>query len=161
VKIRKMTIDQINSLLSSEKKKEEDRARENKCTYFRFRHRRADGSVCEVEIFRWKVQTDGNEYLHSIIHDITEKVKTENELPAVKEEIHKKKLLIDELTKAKEKAEDNSPIKDALLANISHEICTPPNDILGFSDLLQNQEVPEDDQGMNRHKAAIWHHLRG
>jgi len=41
-----------------------------------------------------------------------------------------------ELTKAKEKAEENDRLKTAFLQNMSHEIRTPMNAIMGFSDLL-------------------------
>jgi len=67
---------------------------------------------------------------------------------AVKEDITEKKIIIDELIKAKEKAEESSRLKSAFLANISHEIRTPLNGILGFADLLQNSEVTEEEQGM-------------
>jgi hypothetical protein len=67
---------------------------------------------------------------------------------AVKEDITEKKLIIDELIRAKEKAEESSRLKSAFLANISHEIRTPLNGIMGFADLLQNPGVTGDEQEM-------------
>ncbi len=43
----------------------------------------------------------------------------------------------DELTVAKEKAEESDRLKSSFLANMSHEIRTPLNAILGFSGLLK------------------------
>lgn len=67
---------------------------------------------------------------------------------AVKEDITEKKIIIDELIKAKEKAEESSRLKTAFLANISHEIRTPLNGIMGFADLLQNPGITGEEQEM-------------
>jgi len=45
------------------------------------------------------------------------------------------------LLSAKEKAEESTKLKSAFLANLSHEIRTPLNAILGFSDLLNNDDL--------------------
>lgn len=50
----------------------------------------------------------------------------------------------EELSKAKEKAEESERLKSAFLANMSHEIRTPMNSILGFSDLLMNENLSID-----------------
>ena len=50
----------------------------------------------------------------------------------------------EELSKAKEKAEESERLKSAFLANMSHEIRTPMNSILGFSDLLMNESLSTD-----------------
>lgn len=55
--------------------------------HFEFRHRKANGEVVNVEVFTSKIKIDGKEYLHSIIHDITEKKKAENELKESEETI--------------------------------------------------------------------------
>ncbi|MBS3808133.1 MAG: response regulator [Bacteroidales bacterium] len=52
----------------------------------------------------------------------------------------------EELIRQKEKAEESNRIKNAFLANISHEIRTPLNSIMGFSELLDNPQLSEDDQ---------------
>ena len=46
---------------------------------------------------------------------------------------------LNEIKKAKEKAEESDRLKSAFLANMSHEIRTPMNSILGFTDLLSDQ----------------------
>lgn len=49
--------------------------------------------------------------------------------------------MIDDLLKAKEKAEESDKLKTAFLANMSHEIRTPMNGILGFSSLLSEPDL--------------------
>jgi len=48
-----------------------------------------------------------------------------------------------ELVIAKEKAEESNRLKSAFLTNISHEIRTPLNGIVGFSNLINDNEISE------------------
>ncbi|MCF8302941.1 MAG: PAS domain S-box protein [Bacteroidales bacterium] len=48
---------------------------------------------------------------------------------------------LENLKKAKEKAEESDRLKTAFLANMSHEIRTPMNGILGFTDLLRETDI--------------------
>jgi signal transduction histidine kinase/CheY-like chemotaxis protein len=54
--------------------------------------------------------------------------------------------LINELSLAKEKAEESDRLKSAFLANMSHEIRTPMNGILGFADLLKEPNLTGEKQ---------------
>ena len=47
-----------------------------------------------------------------------------------------------ELQIAREKAEESDRLKSSFLANMSHEIRTPMNAIIGFSELLQEEDLP-------------------
>ena len=60
------------------------------------------------------------------------------------EDITERKQMIEDLTEAKKRAEESDQLKSAFLANMSHEIRTPMNGILGFAELLQEQDVQED-----------------
>lgn len=59
------------------------------------------------------------------------------------EDISHRKKMENDLVKAKEKAEESDRLKSAFLANMSHEIRTPLNSILGFSDLLNDENIDE------------------
>jgi signal transduction histidine kinase len=76
-------------------------------------------------------------------------IKDENKNPialiGVAIDITELKKNAEELIAAKEKAEENDRLKTAFLHNISHEVRTPMNSIVGFSDLLADPDtLPEE-----------------
>jgi PAS domain S-box-containing protein len=106
--IEKMRVDDINTLTPAEIKVEMEKARKSERIYFRFKHRLASGDVRDVEVYSGKVEIDGKDYLHSIIHDISEQALAENNLKESEERfkalhnasfggimIHDKGILID------------------------------------------------------------------
>jgi len=57
----------------------------------------------------------------------------------VKEDITKRKMMESEIIKAKEKAENSEKLKSEFLAQMSHEIRSPINVILSFSNLIKTE----------------------
>jgi len=57
-----------------------------------------------------------------------------------------RKVMVEQLVIAKEKAEESDRLKSAFLANMSHEIRTPMNGILGFAELLKEPGLDGEEQ---------------
>ncbi|QGY43400.1 PAS domain S-box protein [Maribellus comscasis] len=89
--------------------------------YYVSNYKRANKTTFPGETFGTKLFNAKGEWIGNlaIIRDITERVK-----------------YIEDIKKAKEKAEEADRLKSAFLANMSHEIRTPMNGILGFTSLL-------------------------
>jgi signal transduction histidine kinase/ActR/RegA family two-component response regulator len=66
---------------------------------------------------------------------------TNEELESANEELRQTNEL---LTNALNRAEEADKLKSSFLANMSHEIRTPMNGILGFSELLKNKDITEE-----------------
>lgn len=73
-------VDQINTLSPEKVLIEIKRAREHKQNYFIFKHRRADGSIRDVEVYSSPMMVKGRTLLYSIIHDVTERKQAEDAL---------------------------------------------------------------------------------
>jgi len=71
--LTQMNIRQINTLLPDQIEKEIDKVLKNQRIRFEFCHQLADGSLRDVEVYSSKIELEGKEYIHSIIHDITER----------------------------------------------------------------------------------------
>ncbi|GAB3489342.1 PAS domain S-box protein [Marinomonas epiphytica] len=78
---------------------------------------------------------DGESWVDGVILDISSRVEME-----------------EDLRKAKVKAEASAESKSAFLANMSHEIRTPMNAIIGFSDILLESNLTDDNK---RHISTI------
>jgi PAS domain S-box-containing protein len=110
---------------------------------------------------KYPIRIDNNtRYLAGFTIDITEKKKAEEILIRQKLEIEKQnreyaalnaeylslneelRTSNEELAAARDRAMESDQLKSAFLANMSHEIRTPMNAIIGFSDLLNNPDLP-------------------
>ena len=98
---------------------------------YRVRHKNGEYlSISSKYVF---IPSEGGEagMIMTIIRDMTERIKA-----------------MEELEKAKERAEESDMLKSAFLANMSHEIRTPMNSIVGFSNLLINPCLDEASRNM-------------
>jgi PAS domain S-box-containing protein len=80
-----MKISDINILSAYEVGQKIEQARKEKLNYFILKHKRKNGEVIDVESFSGPIKYGDKTYLFSIVHDITAKLKSENELKLTKE----------------------------------------------------------------------------
>ncbi len=79
--IMSMTIQQMNTSTPEEVEKEREAAALQERNYFVFRHKLKDGSLRDVEVYSYPfVGEKGDQFLFSIIHDITPRINAEKEV---------------------------------------------------------------------------------
>lgn len=86
-----------------------------------------NGEIVYCDINFSPMEISGRKYILGFFRDITNRLKIE-----------------DELLKSKEKAEESDRLKSAFLASMSHELRTPINGIIGFSGLLSNSNITQE-----------------
>jgi len=71
--LRKLRIQDINTSNPEEIERAIHQTRTGENTHFLFRHLRADKSIRDVEVYSRTIVTDGNPFLYTIVHDVTER----------------------------------------------------------------------------------------
>jgi PAS domain S-box-containing protein len=88
---------------------------------------RKDGSRFPASVYTDNILRDGKiDGRRGIIIDITDRI---NYIKTLQQETHK--------------AKTSDELKSSFLANMSHEIRTPMNSIIGFSNLLASEQIPD------------------
>jgi PAS domain S-box-containing protein len=95
------------------------------------RIRRKDGEIRWVNAKGFRIHSsNGPDLLAGVVRDVTER-----------------KRVLSEVTKARDKAEELSRLKTALMTSISHEFRTPVTGIVGFASLLRDN-LQHDPKGL-------------
>lgn len=96
---------------------------------------------------QWIVKSDGSKHLMDTVK-VLNRDKDNNIIGilGISRDITDREIIQQKYIKAKEKAEEADRLKTSFLANMSHEIRTPLNSIIGFSGLLSEAEVSEEDK---------------
>jgi len=76
----RMRIQQINTLTPEEVTRMMESSRKSEKNQFSFHHRRADGSIRDVDVFSSNIRFAGKDLLYSIVHDVTERKRAETQL---------------------------------------------------------------------------------
>jgi PAS domain S-box-containing protein len=108
--LRSMRIQQINTLSEQEVRAEMRAAAELKRNHFNFKHKIADGSIRDVEVYSGPISVGGKNLLYSIIHDVTDARRTQLE----NERLLKEKELL--LKEVHHRIKNNMVTIDSLLA---------------------------------------------
>lgn len=64
----------------------------------------------------------------------------------IQEDITLRRKIMADLIESQQRAQESDRLKSSFLANMSHEIRTPMNGILGFMDLLQDENLTSDER---------------
>ncbi len=78
--LKKMNLRQINTFSPDEIQAAIIQSQKHIKNHFEFKHRRADGSIRDVEVFSNTITMEGKELLHAIIIDITERKLAEDKI---------------------------------------------------------------------------------
>jgi len=91
-RLRQMRVQEINTLSEEALGAEIKKVLAQKRVFFEFRHRRANGSIRDVEVFSSRITSGDRVLIHSIVHDVTGRKEAER---SFREGEHKFRMLIE------------------------------------------------------------------
>jgi len=90
---------------------------------------------------------DGSVYYENVrISGIINHLEKITHYVMLKSDVSQQKRLEKQLIATTKRAEESDNLKSAFMANISHEIRTPMNAIIGFTEMLKNDDFPADEK---------------
>lgn len=118
-------------------------------------YRKSSGEITPVEVNYGYLNIEGEKLVLASARDITERKLAQHKLEQANDLLEAKvsertrtlKNVNAALSEAKEKAEAANQAKSQFLANMSHEIRTPMNAVVGFTDVLANSGLNEQQMG--------------
>jgi len=132
-----MNVADINLLTEAEIKAETERALHDQRNYFVFPHRLASGELHTVEVHSSRVTLGKRDLLFSIIHDISERVRVEEELRYANREL------------------------GDFVHTVSHDLRIPLTPIIGYAEILQEMYRERLDERALEFLAEIERHASG
>jgi PAS domain S-box-containing protein len=106
------------------------------------RHQRKDGTIIDVDVSSDSVTVDGRECRIALYNDVTER-----------------KRLAAEAARAHDRAVEASNTKSAFLANVSHEVRTPMNAVIGMTDALLDMGLTDEQRACAEQIASSGEHM--
>lgn len=126
-KITSMHIGEINTLPREKLRKELERSERGRGTLFHFKHRLADGSVRNVDVYSGPSIVRGKSNLYSIVHDVTEHHLAEEERRKLEREL--------EIFRKRESL-------GTMAGGIAHQFNNLLTAVLGYIDLARESLPP-------------------
>ncbi|MBM9613711.1 PAS domain S-box protein [Desulfobulbus rhabdoformis] len=117
-------ISEINALASDEIASAMQEAQETERHVFSFRHCKADGSICDVEVISGPIRIGGQERLYSIVQDVSYRRKAQEQ----KERLQEQLLQAQKLESV-----------GRLAGGVAHDLNNLLSPILGYSEVLQTE----------------------
>ncbi|HKK10993.1 MAG TPA: ATP-binding protein [Bacteroidales bacterium] len=102
------------------------------------------GEICHTDDFELSSRK-GKWYYASFIPNLNTQGNVIGIIVIITNVSERKKMELD-LEAERDKAQQSDHLKSAFLANMSHEIRTPMNSIIGFSEMLEDQDVSDEER---------------
>ena len=141
-----MKIYQINTLTQEDIQLEMQNAKLENRNYFLFKHRLSTGDIRLVEVYSGPIAMYGEQLLYSIVHDVTDRVKAEEEIiylnKSLEEKVIERTLQLEEINASlMEEISERKKIEDSLNKSLLEIKDLYENAPCGYHSLDQNGTI--------------------